>query len=149
MSLKFTIDMWRINKMAKGNTAKLQTLTDNLKYVTVVNTPTGTATLYIALFSTDPGGTGSGTEVSYSGYARQEIEFGTAAMNGTQGEIKNTNAIEFAAVPTASGNVTHVAIFTAATGGILLYYGALGAAYALNQGVQPTVPIGNLSVFEN
>ena len=135
--------------MAKGNAAKLQTLTDNVKVVTVINAPSGSATLYLALYATDPGGNNSGTEVSYSGYARQAITFGTAAMNGSLAEIKNTNDIEFPTVPSASGNVGFAAILTALTGGTLIYYGALGAVYALNQGVKPTVPAGYLSVFEN
>lgn len=135
--------------MAKGNAAKLQTLTDNLKVVTLVNTPSGTATLYLALFATNPGGAGTGTEVDYVGYARQAIVFGTPAMNGSLAEVKNTNDIEFETVPTASGSVGFAAIFTAVTDGELLYYGALGATYDLNQGVKPTVPAGYLSVFEN
>lgn len=136
--------------MAKGNDAKLQTLVDNLQVVTVVNPPTGSATLYLALYSTNPGDGNTGTEVSYAGYARQEIEFvDDPAINGSMAEIKNTNDIEFGVVPVNSGTVGYAAILTALTGGTLLYYGALGAAYNLNQGVQPTVPIGNLSVFEN
>lgn len=135
--------------MAKGNTAKIQTLTDNLKIVTTVNTPTGTHQLYLALFVTDPEADASGTEASYSGYIRKAITFGTASMSGTQAEIKNTNNIEFATVPSLSGTIGHAAVFTAETGGILLYYGPLAATYTLNQGVKPTVPAGYLSVYEN
>jgi len=135
--------------MAKGNTAKLQTLTDNVKIGTIANPPSGTVTLYLALYVTDPGGDNSGTETSYVGYARQEITFGTPAMNGNLAEVKNTNDIEFPTVPTNSGNVAHAAILSALSGGTLIYYGALGATYALNQGVKPTVPSGALSVFEN
>lgn len=135
--------------MAKGNSIKLQTLTDNLKIVTIVNTPTGTATLYLALFATNPGADGSGTEVSYSGYSRQVVVFGNnPAISGNLAEIKNTNSIEFATVPSTSGSVAYAAIYTAVSGGILLYYGSLGATYSLNEGVQPTVPIGNLTVYE-
>lgn len=135
--------------MAKGNNVKLRTLTDNLKVVTIINTPTGSANLYLALYQTEPKGDNSGIEVAYSGYARQLITFGTPAMNGSLAEILNTNDIEFPIVPAAAGNAGYAAILTAQAGGTLIYYGPLGATYTLNQGVQPTVPAGNLSVFEN
>lgn len=135
--------------MAKGNAVKLQTLLDNLKVITIINTPSGdNGPNYLALFSTDPGADLSGTEVNYSGYARQSITFGDPALNGGMAEIKNTNEIEFPTVQASSGQLTHVAILTAATGGQLLYYAALGHSYSLNQGVKPTVPIGSLTVYE-
>jgi hypothetical protein len=136
--------------MAKGNEAKLQTLEDNIQVVTVINTPTGNAQLYLALYSTDPGGDNSGTEVNYAGYERQEVDFDNPpAMNGAVAEILNTNAIEFETVTMESGVVAFAAIFTALTGGTLLYYGPLGASYPLNVGVKPTVPVGGLTVYEN
>ena len=134
--------------MAKGNAAKLQTLTDNLKVGTIENEPSGSITCYLALFVTEPEGDDSGTEADYSGYERQEITFGTPAMDGTLGKVVNTNEIEFAVVPTNSGSVAYAAIYDDEDGE-LLYYGALGATYVLNQGVQPTVPAGNLAVYEN
>lgn len=136
--------------MAKGNEAKLQTLIDNLQVVTVVNPPTGSAQLYLALYSTNPDGDDTGTEVNYAGYARQAIDFDNApVIVGSVGEILNTNEIEFATVPASSGNVAYIAILTALTGGTLIYYGPLGATYPLNIGVKPTVPIGGLTVYEN
>ena len=135
--------------MPKGNTAKIRALNDALKVVTTVNVPTGTKQLYLALFKTDPKNDGSGTEESYSGYTREAISFGTPALNGNVAEVKNSNAIEFGTVPSASGTIGWAAIYTELTGGILLYHGSLGATYTLNVGVKPMVPIGNLTVNEN
>lgn len=135
--------------MPKGNDVKLQTLLDNLKVVTVVTPPEGEASVYLALFVTSPGGGNTGTEVSYSGYARQEITFGEPAMNGANAEMKNTNLIEFATVESPSGNFAHVAVFSALTAGTLLYYGPLGSTYTLGQGVKPSVPIGSLTLYES
>lgn len=136
--------------MAKGNAAKIRTLNDNLKVVTLVNPPTGSANLYLCLYATNPKDDDTGTEVSYDGYARRPIIFGTPALNGGMAEIKNTNLIEFGVVPSNTGqSIGWVAIKTAITGGQLIYYGSLGANYSLNQGVKPTVPIGNLTVYEN
>ena len=125
--------------MPKGNTYKTATLSANLA-----------GTLYLALFSTNPGGDGSGTEISYSGYARKPIVWGSPSINGALGEIKNTNLIEFATVPSTTGLLAgYAAIMTALSGGNVVYYGALGANYPLMQGVKPTVPIGSLTVTES
>lgn len=125
--------------MPKGNTYKTGTLSANLA-----------GTLYLALFSTNPGGDGSGTEISYSGYARKPIVWGSPSINGALGEIKNTNLIEFTTVPSTTGLfVGYAAVMTALTGGNIVYYGALGANYPLMQGVKPTVPIGSLTVTES
>ena len=125
--------------MPKGNSYKTGTLSANLA-----------GALYLALFSTNPGGDGSGTEISYSGYARKLIIWGTPSINGALGEIKNTNLIEFTTVPSTTGLLAgYAAIMTALTGGNVVYYGALGANYPLMQGVKPTVPIGSLTVTES
>lgn len=125
--------------MPKGNSYKTSTLDTNL-----------TATKYLALFQTDPGAAGTGTEVDYSGYARRPITFAPAAINGSVGEKKNSNLIEFATVPSSVGLIAaYAAIMTSASGGSIVYYGALGANYPLIMGVKPTVPIGSLTVTES
>lgn len=125
--------------MPKGNTYKTTTLDTNL-----------TGIKYLALFQTDPGAAGTGTEVAYSGYARQPITWESAAINGSVGEKKNANLIEFATVPSSAGLIAaYAAIMTAASGDGVVYYGALGANYPLIMGVKPTVPIGSLTVTES
>lgn len=124
--------------MPKGNTYKTGTLTANLAGET-----------FLALFSTNPGANGSGTEVTYAGYARQPITWGTAAINGAVAEKKNTALIEFETVPSTTGqSVAYAAIMSALTGGSVIYYGPLGASYSLIMGVKPTVPIGSLTAIE-
>lgn len=135
--------------MPKGNAAKVRMLKDLLKVVTTVNVPTGTYNLYLALYATDPLGDNSGTEASYSGYARQAITFNTPVMNGSYAEATNINDIEFPTVPTNSGTISHAAILTEVTGGILLSYGELGAVYSLLQGMKPIVAAGTLTIYEN
>ena len=122
--------------MPKGNTYKTGTLTANL-----------TGTTYLALFQTNPGADGSGTEVAYSGYARRPITWGAAAINGSVAEKKNTNLIEFATVPSTTGqSAAYAAIMS--SGWNVIYYGPLGASYSLIMGVKPTVPIGSLTATE-
>ena len=125
--------------MPKGNTYKTATLDTNL-----------TGTKYLALFQTSPGATGTGTEVDYSGYARQPITWRAATISGSVGEKKNSALIEFATVPSSDGLIAaYAAIMTEESGGSVVYYGALGANYPLIMGVKPTVPIGSLTVTES
>ena len=54
--------------------------------------------LYLALFLSNPGDTGSeGTEISYTGYARQPITFSSPAASGSGLMVQNTAMISFAA----------------------------------------------------
>jgi len=69
-------------------------------------------------------------------------------LSGGSATVQNSSALQFAVVPSASGSVGFAGLLTADTGGDLIYYGPLAATYQLNQGVQPIVPIGSLTVSE-
>jgi len=71
--------------------------------------------IYAALFTSPT------QEVSGNGYARKAITFANGNNRGTS----NTAAVTFAAVGGGWGTVTHVALFDAATGGNMLWQGAL------------------------
>ncbi len=131
--------------MPKSNTAKTMVL-NFLARNQSVQQPTQ---LYLALFVTNPTDANTGTEASYDGYQRQVAIFGGPQLSGGNAIIQNTSQITFGLVPSASGSIAYAALMTAQTGGDLMYYGPLAATYALNQGVQPIVPIGSLSVSEN
>lgn len=131
--------------MPKSNTAKTMVLNFLARNQSVAQ-PTQ---LYLALFSTNPTDANTGTEASYDGYQRQAVTFGNPQLSGGNAIISNSSQLTFALVPSASGNIAYAALMTAQTGGDLMYYGPLAATYALNQGVQPIVPIGSLSVSEN
>jgi len=130
--------------MAKGNDAKTGTINFWCRNGSV----TQPAQLYLALFATDPTDAGTGTEASYSGYARQAVSFGAPTLSSGLAVANNTNRLEFPVVPAASGNAAYVALMSAATGGKPIYHGALAATYPLGIGVQPIVPIGSLTVTE-
>lgn len=130
--------------MPKSNVAK----TTVLNYFCRAQAGTPPAQLYIALYATDPTGGNTGTEVTYTGYQRQAVSFGAPQISGASAVCQNTTPITFPLVPAASGNAAYVGLLTAQTAGDLVYYGPLAATYALNQGVQPIVPIGSLSVSE-
>ncbi len=97
---------------------------------------------YLALFTAAPGEAGGGTEVSGGAYARQEVTF-AAASNGS---MKNNAAIEF---PTATANWgTAVAwgLYDAATGGNLVWYGAIDTPKDLLAGDIYRINTGNLTL---
>jgi hypothetical protein len=103
------------------------------------------ATVYLALFTTDPTDAGSGTEVSTSGtaYARQSIAFSSASS----GTTSNSADVEFSqATGSGFGTVTHFGIFDASTAGNLLFHGALTSSKTIDAGDVFKIASGNLSI---
>ena len=95
--------------------------------------------------------TGSVTEASFSGYARQQVpaaSWTTISADSTDTQTaKNTSAIEFPA-KTDSGNVTitHVIIADASSSGNILFVGALDASKTLAQNDIFRINATNLSI---
>ena len=105
---------------------------------------TAPATLYLALYTSDPTEADTGTEATGGSpaYARKSISFGTEA-NGT---VANSNTITFN-TPTAT--ITHWGIRDASSGGNLLYYGAFDIPISTTSGGTLVVAIGDLSITED
>ena len=104
---------------------------------------TSPATVYVALYTTDPTVANSGTEVSGGSYARVSAAFD--APSGT-GITANTSLLTF---PTASGSwgtVTHFGVLDASSGGNLLHFGALSVSKVVATNDIVTVPAGDLDV---
>lgn len=131
--------------MPKGNVFK-QVVVNMLTKNQVTSPP---MQLYLALYSTNPTDADVGTEANYVGYMRQAVVFGNASLSNGAAVVQNTTLIQFGVVPSSSGSIAYAALRSAETGGELVYYGPLAATYQLNQGVQPMVPIGSLSVSES
>lgn len=98
-------------------------------------------TLYLALYTSDPGDDNSGTECSGTSYARQTIAF--TVTNDT---ASNTSAVEFPTAGSAWGTITHVGILDALTSGNLLAHGALTASKTVAQGDVFRVPAADLDI---
>ncbi len=118
------------------------------------------ATFHVALFTSDPGETGGGTEASYTGYARVAVTSSlanwagtqgagtTVASSGTGGVTSNNGVITFGA-PTGGGpqTITHWGLMSASTGGTMWIYGALSASRTLNNGdAAPSFAAGALQI---
>lgn len=89
---------------------------------TVYTKPT---TVYVALYTSNPTAADTGQEVSGGAYARQAVTFAAPIVENGKQTIKNSADIQFPIATADWGTVTHVGIRDAATGGNLLYFGAL------------------------
>lgn len=97
------------------------------------NAVSSPATVYLALFETDPGETGAGTEASFVNYARQVSTW--TSLDGA-GQTKNNAQITFPANGNAAAAVTctHAAVFDALTIGNMLVHGPLASVKTLDVG---------------
>ena len=97
------------------------------------NAITPPATVYVALFESDPGEATAGTETSFTGYARQASSWTALDANG---QTKNSAALTFPANGNASASVTitHIALYDAASAGNKLMYAQLSAPKTLSPG---------------
>ena len=103
---------------------------------------TSPATVYAALFTTDPTDAGSGTEVSGGSYTRTAITFGSPS----NGVTTNSADVTFPTCTAAWGTVTHMGIYDASTSGNLLYHTPLDASKTVDSGDIFKISSGNLSV---
>jgi hypothetical protein len=98
-------------------------------------------THYLGLFTSAPGETGGGTELSGSAYVRKSVAF-TTSGNTTS----NNAAIEFPTATGSWGTVTHVGVFDASSSGNLMAYATLSASKAIATGDVFRVPSGDLDI---
>jgi hypothetical protein len=109
------------------------------------------ATLYVALFDASSSlalleaGTLTG-EIHLGGYARQTVTF----IAPTDGATSNTAEVSWGPVSAdwddGNGDVTYVAIMSALTAGLVLYYGALTTAKTVTNGDTFKFNIGDLAI---
>jgi hypothetical protein len=93
-------------------------------------TYTSPATVYVALYTSDPTDANTGTECTGASYARESMAFG-APSNGAS---TNSSAVEFDQATGAWGTITHFGILDALTSGNLLYHGALTSSKVIENG---------------
>jgi hypothetical protein len=100
------------------------------------------ATVYVGLYTTDPGEGNTGTEVSGGSYARKDVTFG-APSNGV---CTNSAAVEFAQATASWGTVSHVGLLDAITSGNLLFYTDITTSKTIESGDIFKIAAGSLSV---
>jgi len=117
--------------------------TEILDHVFGGNAYTAPATLYLALFTSNPDEDASGTEVSTSGtaYARQTVAFTVSGNTAT-----TSAAVEYSTATANFGTVSYVGVMDASTGGNLLAYAALTSSKTIETGDVFRVPAGDLDI---
>lgn len=102
---------------------------------------TAPTTLYVGLFTSDPGEAGAGTEVSGGSYARQTITF---TVTGSQ--ASSNAAVEFPTATASWGTITYAAVYDAVSGGNLLASGALTTSKTIDSGDVFRIPSGDFDI---
>jgi len=109
-------------------------------------TYTSPADVYVALYSTTPTDSSSGTELTGNGYARQLTTFTVNTGNG----IANSSST---ATFTASGGdwlpALGWSIVDDSTGGNILYYSTLSPAQTVLDGDDLVINTGNIQISMN
>lgn len=103
---------------------------------------TPAATVYLALHTADPTDDGSGTEASYTSYARTAISFGAAASR----RVTQSATVTFPASTGGSGTVTHWGVWDASSSGNLLAHGAFASSKSIVSGNTPSVASGEVYI---
>lgn len=106
------------------------------------------ANCYLAIFLNDPGETGAGgTEVSYNGYKRIEVDFSAPAdSNGGVG-IQNLKDIVFPTPDQTAGTITHVGVMDSIVGGNMLARGELIEPLVIGTGEPPVFLAGDVLFY--
>jgi hypothetical protein len=135
--------------MSKSNTTE----NDVLKCILQGTDPSwrAGATIYLALYTADPGETGTAitNETVYTNYVRKAITKATGWTDGGS-TFTNSDLIQFDVCGVTGATITHVALVTTASGaGQILYSGQLNSPLAVSNLIQPQFAIGALSVTED
>jgi len=107
---------------------------------------------YIGLLTAAPSDSSGGTEVSTSGTAYTRVQVGSTgqgSFSGSAGSIANGTEFRWEDATAAYGNVTHVGLYDAATGGNLLVYGALQASVDIDIGDIFKIPANGFTIQMN
>lgn len=122
----------------------LTTYTKNklLDHILGTSSYTHPETVYVALFTTATGDAGTGTEMTYTGYARQAV----ACDAASGGAASNNAAITFPTVPAGEngGTASHFAIYDAPTNGNMLMHNSLTTATSCGANNTPQFATGEL-----
>jgi len=103
---------------------------------------TSPTTVYVGLYTSDPGEANTGTEVSGGSYARKSATF-NAPSNGV---CTNSAAVEFDQATGSWGTISHIGILDAITSGNLLFYTDITTSKTIESGDVFKMSAGSLSV---
>lgn len=143
--------------MAKSDTLEtglLKLIYQNIALANIGNAaglqPSGVAgNVYIALYEDDPTDADTGTESTYTSYARVAVARSVAEWLVSANTCSNINTITFPTSTGGSSTVTHFGIRTAASGGDLLHHGALTSSLAIANTDTPKFNASQITITES
>lgn len=103
---------------------------------------TSPTTVYVGLYTSNPGEGNTGTEVSGNSYARKSATFGSPS----DGVCTNSAAVEFDQATGSWGTISHVGLLDAITSGNLLFYTDITTSKTIETGDIFKIAAGSLSV---
>lgn len=106
------------------------------------------AAVYIALYQSNPTDADTGQEVAGGGYARRQVTFSAPVIVDRRAAVHNTADISMPEATVDWGLVTHIGIRDAATGGNLLYHGAVKRPRTVLEGDHIRFAAGKLVIDE-
>lgn len=119
------------------------------------NTLPTPATIYLALYTSNPTDEAVGSEVTDSAYVRQDMAKGetissgwtSPAVSGEGSAVSNAKVIQFPPIADGSTTITHYGLFDSQTGGNMLYHGAFTVGKTLEVNDVLSIDIGGLQVI--
>jgi hypothetical protein len=103
---------------------------------------TSPTTVYVGLYTSNPGEGNTGTEVSGNSYARKSATFGAPS----DGVCTNSASVEFDQATGSWGTISHVGLLDAITSGNLLFYTDITTSKTIETGDIFKIAAGSLSV---
>ena len=102
---------------------------------------TSPTTVYVGLYTSNPGDDNSGTEVSGGSYARQVLAVTTASA----GIVTSDADVTFPQATANWGTISHIGLLDALTSGNLLMHTSLTTSKTIELGDIFKIPTGNLT----
>jgi len=123
----------------------------NIGDTTGVRGSSAAGSLYVCLFTGDPGEAGSiANECDYTGYARVAVARSAGGWTITGDTASNTAAVTFGECTAGSETATHFGIAAADVESTadLIFYGTLDSSLAISSGIIPEFIAGAIDVTE-
>jgi hypothetical protein len=124
--------------MAELSTYLENKLLDHVLRSTNFTSPT---TVYVGLYTSDPGDDDSGTECTGGAYARQVLSVTTAA----DGIVTSSADVTFPQATDAWGTISHIGLLDALTSGNLLMHTPLTTSRVIEAGDVIKIATGSLT----
>lgn len=104
---------------------------------------------YIALYTDDPTDADTGTEATYTNYARVAVARSAVGWTVSGAVVSNAGIVTFPTSGGTNNTVTHFGVHTASSGGDLVHHGSLSVGLLVSSGDTPKFAIGDLTVTES